>query len=202
MTIQLSKEDLLNAINHIDENPQLKSGRHSSTYDLIYEKKKYPPILVLSVANELKGGKEITLSDFKNKVDIPFKMLTDNGFDIKQKSLPMKPNLQEFIKVAEEQITGQGTTDSAKYYARENKGIKNGLNIEISFGTGRASAIPWIAFTGFSQIIKSGIYPVYLYYKDYKTLILAYGISESNPPLTNWSNPDSKQTLNEYFATN
>lgn len=114
----------------------------------------------------------------------------------------MKPNLQEFIKVAEEQTTGQGTTDSAMYYARENKGIKNGLNIEISFGTGRASAIPWIGFTGFNQIIKKGIYPVYLYYKDYKTLILAYGISESNPPITNWSNSDSKQTINEYFATN
>lgn len=114
----------------------------------------------------------------------------------------MKPNLQEFIKVAEMQTTGQGTTESAKYYVRENKGIKNGLNIEISFGTGRASAIPWIAFTGFSQIVKNGIYPVYLYYKDYKTLILAYGVSESNPPLVNWFNSDSKQTINEYFKTN
>lgn len=114
----------------------------------------------------------------------------------------MKPNLQEFIKVAEEQITGQGTTDSAMYYARENKGIKNGLNIEVSFGVGRASAIPWIAFTGFNQTIKNGIYPVYLYYKNYKILILAYGVSELNPPLVNWFHSDSKQTINKYLKLN
>src|SRR5690554_8130450 len=87
MTIQLERDDLLNAIKHIDKNPKIKSGRHSSTYDLVYKNKKYPPILVLSVAHELKGGKEITLSDFKNNIEIPFKILRENGFEIQPKSM-------------------------------------------------------------------------------------------------------------------
>ena len=197
MTFQFTKEDLLNAIKHIDKNPKLKSGRHSSTYDLVYDTKKYPPILVMSVANELRGGKEITLSDFKNNVEIPFKILRDNGFKIEPKSAQMNPDLKKFIKVANEQ--GLKTTSSAKDYARENRGIKDGLNIEVSFGKGNAAAIPWIAFTNFNQTVQNGIYPVYLYYKDCDILILAYGVSETNLPSIIWRNLNSNQTIKEYF---
>jgi len=202
MNIQLTKEDLLYAIKHIDENPKLKSGRHSSTYDLVYENKNYPPILVLSVANKLKGGKEITLSDFNNNIEAPFKILRDIGFEIKLKSAQMKPNLQEFIIAAKEQVTGQGIRGSATDYARKSRGDKNGLDIEVSFGIGRASAIPWIAFTGFEQIVNRGIYPVYLYYKDYGILILAYGVSEKHLPSVNWTSLNEKQTVEQYFETN
>ncbi len=47
-----------------------------------------------------------------------------------------------------------------------------------------------------------GIYPVYLYYKENNILILAYGISETTAPANNWEDIKSKQTINEYFATN
>lgn len=114
----------------------------------------------------------------------------------------MNPNLQKFIAVANEQTTGQGITGSATNYERENKGSKNGFNIEISFGTGRASAIPWVAFTGYNQTIKNGIYPVYLYYKDSSILILAYGVSETNPPSINWMSFEMKQTIEQYFDIN
>lgn len=111
----------------------------------------------------------------------------------------MKPNIIDFIKVANEQTTGQGTTDTATKYARENKETKDGLKTEISFGVGRASAIPWIAFTSFNQNVKNGIYPVYLYYKEFNILILAYGVSETNKPLVNWSDLNNKETIKEYF---
>lgn len=114
----------------------------------------------------------------------------------------MKPNLKDFINVANEQQTGQGTTNSAKNYARANKGIKDGLNTEISFGVGRASAIPWIAFTGFNQTVKNGIYPVYLYYKEFGILILAYGLSESNTPSFNWGDLTSAQSIKTFFEVN
>ena len=112
----------------------------------------------------------------------------------------MIPNLEEFIRVANEQRTGYGTTETAAIYSRSNKENKDGIKTEISFGVGRASAIPWIAFTGFNQNVKDGIYPVYLYYKEYKKLILAYGVSETNDPQTNWSNLSEKQTIKQYFA--
>ena len=86
MKLNPTKQELLSAIKHINDNPNIKSGRNSNTYDLIYNGVAYPPILVISVANELKGGKEITLSDFGNNTDIPFRILRDNGFEIKMKS--------------------------------------------------------------------------------------------------------------------
>src|SRR5690554_3391446 len=107
MTIQLERDDLLNAIKHIDKNPKIKSGRHSSTYDLVYENKKYPPILVLSVAHELKGGEEITLSDFKNNIEIPFKILREKGFEIQPKAAN---NKSEYINWAKEKLSIRAST--------------------------------------------------------------------------------------------
>lgn len=98
MAIQFSKEELLLSIKQIDNNPNLRNGRQSSTYDLVFENKKYPPILVLSVANKLRGGKELTLLDFGNNVEIPFKILRDNGFEVKSKIIKNTLNNKEQFK--------------------------------------------------------------------------------------------------------
>lgn len=111
-------------------------------------------------------------------------------------------NIIKFIEVANIQVTGHGTTDEAKYFIQENKTKFNDLNIEISFGIGRASAIPWIAILGYGQKVKDGIYPVFLYYKDYNLLILGYGVSESQKPKRNWDNKTSLQTIKAYFEEN
>lgn len=97
--MNFDREILLKAIEKIDKNPQLLKGRTSSTYDLIYNKNKYPPILVLSIANQLNDGKELLLNDFNNDVKYPFKILRDNGFEIVRK-LPVSEmnNREEFKK--------------------------------------------------------------------------------------------------------
>lgn len=98
MNHTFTREELVRAINRIDENPSLKSRRHSSTYDLKYNGNKYPPILVLSVANSMKGKNELTLSDFNDNVEIPFKILRDNGFEIVRKpTILTKNNREQFI---------------------------------------------------------------------------------------------------------
>lgn len=84
--MEFNKENLISAIKKIDENPELRNRRSSSTYDLFYEGNKYPPILVLSVANQIIGGKELLLSDFDNNIEKPFKILKDNGFEIVEKN--------------------------------------------------------------------------------------------------------------------
>lgn len=108
-------------------------------------------------------------------------------------------DLVEFIQVANKQITGQGTLKNAKIYTQQNEKKLDYLEMKISFGVGRASAIPWIAFLGKGQEIKKGIYPVYLYYKEYNLLILAYGISESSTPTMNWNTTTSDVTIRNYF---
>lgn len=96
MNNSFTREEILRAISHINNNPDLKKGRHSSTYDLVYDGKKYPPILVLSQANMLKDGNDITLDDFGNNVEIPFKILRDSGFEIVSKKDSYINNRDDF----------------------------------------------------------------------------------------------------------
>jgi len=111
-------------------------------------------------------------------------------------------NIKEFLEVANIQKSGQGTTDEAKIFIQNNKTIYNDLKVEISYGIGRASAIPWIALLGFNQKVKDGIYPVFLYYKDFNLLILAYGVSETQKPKKNWENSTDLKTIRSYFEQN
>jgi len=72
------------------------------------------------------------------------------------------------------------------------------LNVKVSFGQGGSSRVPWISFLADGQATSDGIYPVYLYYKDQNILILAYGLSEANPPKINWG-ITSAQKISNYF---
>lgn len=82
MEYSFTKEEILKAIYYLDQHPEEFKGRASSTYDLVYEGKKYPPILVLSKANELKGGNTLTLEDFSNNATKAFKYLIELDFQI------------------------------------------------------------------------------------------------------------------------
>lgn len=73
-----------------------------------------------------------------------------------------------------------------------------GLEVKVSFGQGNTAKIPWISFLKKPNTTSDGIYPVYLYYKDYEILILAYGVSETNIPKLDWNLVD-KQSISEYF---
>lgn len=77
----------------------------------------------------------------------------------------------------------------------------SGLKVKVSFGQGNWASITWIGFLTEGQAIQHGIYPVYLYYRDIDLLILAYGVSATNPPDVQWqiNNP---QTIGEYFKKN
>lgn len=109
--------------------------------------------------------------------------------------------LIRFINVADKQITGQGTTDDATVFNRERIKEIKGLKVDVSFGMGRASGIPWISFLGNGQSTKNGIYPVYLYFKSENLLVLAYGVSVTNVPNKKWGLKNMK-TISEFFEEN
>jgi 5-methylcytosine-specific restriction protein B len=108
--------------------------------------------------------------------------------------------LKKFITVADKQVTGQGTV-GVQEFNQERGLIYNDLKVETKFGTGRASAIPWIAFLSENDTVQNGIYPVYLYYKEKNILILAYGVSETKEPNRTW-NLQKGIKINEYFLNN
>lgn len=60
------------------------------------------------------------------------------------------------------------------------------MRLRVSFGMGAPARVPWIAFVAPEMQVSNGFYPVYLYYKDLKTLILAYGISETQEFSQTW----------------
>jgi 5-methylcytosine-specific restriction protein B len=189
--MNFTKELLVKAIEKIDLEPNLRKSRSSSTYDLIYNGVKYPPILVLSVANQINGGKELMLSDYNNNVNIPFGILRDLGFEIQSKDLSFYDQLITFIN--------QANTDSLKTSSYL-KSYFN-LNVKVSFGQGVSANVPWISFLGEGVSTSEGIYPVYLYYKKQNLLILAYGISETSKPKQNWT-LENEVTIDSYFEKN
>lgn len=83
---KLDRETILKAISVVNNNPEIRSGRESTTYDLVYEGENYPPILVLSEANKLAGGEELKLSDLNNETGKAFSILREHGFEILKKS--------------------------------------------------------------------------------------------------------------------
>lgn len=75
------------------------------------------------------------------------------------------------------------------------------LKMKVSFGMGAPARIPWIAFTAPEMQVSNGFYPVYLYYKEQETLILSYGVSETQEFDKTWPAEilNSTQTIEGYF---
>lgn len=93
----------------------------------------------------------------------------------------------------------QAKTDNLKTKQYDSR--FNGTKVKVSFGQGYSAQIPWISFLKEPNTTSNGIYPVYLYYKDYDILVLAYGISETNKPNLKWQ-LNNEITIKQYFAEN
>jgi MoxR-like ATPase len=76
------------------------------------------------------------------------------------------------------------------------------LDLRVSFGAGNTAQVPWIAFLRAPNTVSEGIYPVYLYYKSEKILILAYGLSETHIPKYFWPDQSNYETIKNWFAKN
>jgi len=129
-------------------------------------------------------------------LDTPsFKLLEQNEFVIQEKNELTKmtyfDELQKFL--AQTQTAELITSHYAKDYL--------GLKVRVSFGQSNHARVPWIAFLNKPDTVQQGIYPVYLFYKSKKLLILAYGVSETRPADRNWELTNLK-TIREFFKEN
>ncbi|MEJ7829759.1 MAG: hypothetical protein WKF91_16235 [Segetibacter sp.] len=77
----------------------------------------------------------------------------------------------------------------------------NDLIMDVGFGFGVPTHIPWIAFLAHGQTVRNGIFPVFYFFKKLHYVILAYGISEENIPVKSWGAPLKVQTVKQCFKT-
>ncbi|MBK7690952.1 MAG: DUF3578 domain-containing protein [Bacteroidetes bacterium] len=116
------------------------------------------------------------------------KVLNNLNFDVIEREDSYYEELTEFII--------QSQTNELKYSKYLKKFFE--LEVKVSFGQGGVANIPWISFLREGVTTSNGIYPVYLFFKKENILVLAYGISETNQPVYNWSLSNS-QTIENYF---
>ena len=121
-------------------------------------------------------------------------------------TLKYKTMFHEYVKlliknsrrISDENLTFTGNVSKlSEGFPKEYKG----LEIKTGFGKGNWANVTWIGFLTEGQTIQTGIYPVYLYYRDKDVLILAYGVSETNKPNIEWPVTNA-QTVKNYFAQN
>jgi hypothetical protein len=101
----ITKEHIEKAIEEIDKNGTRK-GRQSSTYDLVYSGKYYPPKLVISIANRFANGSELDSNDFYGGKGTPaFELLKKEGFEIIAKNDPITTLIENYKRrIAETQL--------------------------------------------------------------------------------------------------
>lgn len=104
----IKRNHLLKAIEDVNANGITK-GRHSSTYDLIYEGERYPPKLIISLANKYANGNDLDSNLFYGGNNTPaFKLLEKEGFEIIPK------NEMFFIEVSNDTLDDKGQILKAK----------------------------------------------------------------------------------------
>jgi 5-methylcytosine-specific restriction protein B len=185
----ISTENVLDALSELSTRT-IRPDERSSTYDLIFQGRRYPPKLVYSIARKYKDGEELDRSSFEGGEGTScFNELRALEFVIERKDF-VSQLLSKFIEQADAQndlaVRGYPTSFC-------------GLTVKVSFGVGNFARIPWISFTGYGQTTSKGIYPVYLYYKSIGVLVLAYGVSETNGPPIPWGQSESKEKIRAYL---
>lgn len=187
-TKRISADHVQLAIAEI-EREGVPPGASSTFYDLLYSAKRYPPKLVLALAAKHANGTELDRADFSGGEDSPaFRVLRDLGFEIVPKYL-----IAELVKKF---LSQTGTNElTVSDFPRDYRDLK----VMVSFGKGHPARIPWIAFLREGQKPSHGIYPVLLFYRDIKLLVLAYGISETHDAHTSWTNIGDLHTVKQYL---
>lgn len=81
----IRKEDLVRAIDQIREHG-VPTGAQSSTYDVVYEGERFPPKLVVSIANRFANREELDRQAFRGGLGTPaFELLEREGFIVERK---------------------------------------------------------------------------------------------------------------------
>ncbi|WP_412022789.1 McrB family protein [Burkholderia cepacia] len=192
-TENITAEHIRLALHEIDQEGVPKDAE-STGYDLVYEGKRYPPKLALSLAVKHVTGEPLDRAAFSGgEASSAFRLLRRLDFEIEPKDESpdgIPELLDRFLKQA-----SNGKELGTKGYLSEYRGLK----VRVSFGKGNFARIPWIAFLGDGQSVNQGIYPVLLLYAEQQQLLLCYGVSEEEASQLSWGELAGAQTVRDWF---
>src|SRR5579863_5426582 len=85
---QVTRDDVLRAIGEYDRlGPEQFFAAHgyapTTTYDLIWDERPYPPKAILGTAYELAAGRKLASGDFEGGKSGAVKVLGELGFDVR-----------------------------------------------------------------------------------------------------------------------
>ncbi|KVC55645.1 MrcB family domain-containing protein [Burkholderia stagnalis] len=190
----VTEEHVRQALHEIDQDG-VPEDAESTGYDLIYDGKRYPPKLALSLAVKHATGEPLDRATFSGgEASSAFRLLRRLGFEVgaKEESAEGIPKLLDrFLKQAND-----GKELGTKGYLSEYRGLK----VRVSFGKGNFAHIPWIAFLGDGQSVNEGIYPVLLLYPEQQQLLLCYGVSEEGIARLTWGELEGAQSVKQWFT--
>ena len=123
----ISREPLLQAIEEIRRSG-VPSGAQSTIYDVVFEGERFPPKLVVSIANRFANGEDLDRQTFGGGPDKPaFRLLERHGFTIERKVGQFESGYQslrrQFLVILPE-FSGFGSDE--RYLERERR-YKNEL---------------------------------------------------------------------------
>lgn len=184
---KVEQEHVLEAIKDFEKKGLPRGFGPSTTYNLVHERKTYPPKAIMAYARQHATGETIKNDFGGGEESRCFNALIKLGFTILEKDV-ISELINNFIEQAK-------TSDlKTKHYPKNFEDLK----IKVSFGAGNTAQIPWISFLKEPNTTSKGVYPVYLYFKKYNLLILAFGRSETNLPGSEW-NISTEETIKDFF---
>ena len=193
---KVTLENLKSAIKDYNTKGIPEGFSTSKYYDVKINGKLYPPKPIMAIANFYATGKEIS-NYFSGGENTPcFKTYERLGIEIVNKTENMDKS-EDFELVHEFLEQAKTNNLKTKHFQKTYRDTK----IKVSFGQGNSAKIPWISFLKEPFTTSDGIYPVYLYYKNINSLILAYGKSETNIPSKEW-NINNPVTIYQHFKEN
>lgn len=189
----IKPEETKNCVKEIDPGFKLPQKLSDGEKYIIYHE------YCEKIKNYIKDNKEInqfrtTLTSGFDFKDENFHWMTQDvvytGAKLAQGYEFLPEDIQYFLKQAR-----KGDLETKDYIK-----IHRDLRVKLSFGQDSPTKVAWMAFLGEDDQVDNGIYPVILFYKEQKKVIVAYGVSEKNKPTKEWGLQDDAKTIGDYFG--
>ncbi|WP_299060436.1 AAA family ATPase [uncultured Polaribacter sp.] len=190
---KVNKEHIIQGIKDFEEKGLPNGFGASSTYDLVFEDKKYPPKAIMAYANFYAAGRKIE-SYFKGGVETDcFNAYDRNGFEVVKKDKVMI-NYKNYEKTVYNWLSKKNELDDNFTFSLRQKGSK-GAELDYFIGTEKSRyfavtfwSIP-VAYPGSSSDCIDLIFKVS---KDYKKYSYDFKFTQTNSP----DNKQNKSVLN------